>query len=119
MDTKTRDQEGLRKILERFSLQTKEDDSSRLVLTGADVEKPTLDPASPVSISVARSGEGVVVLATDSVFFSDAHLGGSFTVPSPKQRELYDLEYFLFEELLYQPVPSQDDSSDPQAVEDG
>ena len=118
MDTKTRDQEGLRKILERFSLQTKEDNNSRLVLTGADVEKPVLDPSSPVSISVARSGEGVVLLATDSVFFSDAQLGGSFTVPSPKQRELYDLEYFMFEELLYQPVTSQDDSSFPQAEED-
>jgi len=104
IESTRRSQAGLAGILEQFALQVEVQDDSKLVLVGADVENIALDTTAPVSVSMARRGEGVVVLVADSSFFSDAYFGGSFTQPSPTQRELYDLEYFLFEELLYRPA---------------
>jgi len=116
IESTNRSRAGLTGILEHFALQVEAQGSSRLVLAGAGVENVALDVSAPVSVSMARRGEGVVVLVSDSSFFSDAYLGGSFTQPSPTQRELYDLEYSLFEELLYRPADAGGDSLSPQAT---
>jgi len=117
IESTKRNRAGLEGILEHFSLQVETQDNSTLVLAGSGVENIALDTSAPVSLSMARRGEGVVVLFADSSFFSDGYLGGSFTQPSPTQRELYDLEYLLFEELLYRPPASQSDSQGSQAEE--
>ena len=105
---------GLKDILGQFALQVEATNDATLVLTGADVKHIAPETSAAVSLSMAQRGEGVVVLFTDSSFFSDAYLGGSFTVPSSAQRELYDLEYRLFEELLHRPADAGDDAPVPQ-----
>jgi len=114
IESAKRSRAGLAGILEHFALQVEARDDSTLVLAGAGVENIVLDTSAPVSLSMARRGEGVVVLFADSSFFSDGYLGGSFTQPSSAQRELYDLEYLLFEELLYRPADAGGDSPLPQ-----
>jgi len=43
---------------------------------------------------------GRLVVIVDSYTFSDVIMGGPFTDPTERQREIYDTQFFLFEEVL-------------------
>jgi hypothetical protein len=43
---------------------------------------------------------GTVVVVVDSYTFRDQNMGGVFTEPNDIQRDLYNTEFFIFEELL-------------------
>ena len=43
---------------------------------------------------------GRLVVVVDSYTFSDAVMGGTFAEPTERQREIYDTEFFLFQEVL-------------------
>lgn len=51
-------------------------------------------------LSVRRKGEGLVVVMTDCRLFSDEIFGSTSTIPSPEQRRLYDLEFWMLKELI-------------------
>jgi len=56
------------------------------------------------SIGVKGWGNGVIVVMVDSYLFSDEKMGPldrTFTVPNDTQRWVYNIEYFIFEELLF------------------
>ena len=45
---------------------------------------------------------GTVVVVVDSYTFRDQNMGGVFTEPNDHQLDLYNTEFFIFEELLDQ-----------------
>ena len=54
------------------------------------------------SIAVYERGKGKIVVVVDSYTFNDNVLGGTFKEPDEVLREIYNTEYYLFEELLVQ-----------------
>jgi hypothetical protein len=55
-------------------------------------------------IAVKEWGNGVIVVMVDSYLFSDEKMGPlqrTFTIPNDKQKWIYNLEYYIFEELLF------------------
>ncbi|GAG69118.1 unnamed protein product, partial [marine sediment metagenome] len=46
-------------------------------------------------------GTGMVVVAVDSNNFSDSFMGDPFTEPNQAQREVYDIEFYIFEEVFF------------------
>jgi hypothetical protein len=51
-------------------------------------------------LSVAKKGRGIVAVMADSRLFSDRMLGSTGIVPTPDQRKLYDLEFWLLAEVM-------------------
>jgi hypothetical protein len=51
--------------------------------------------------SIQQWGDGVLAVIVDSSMFSNRIMGGVFTIPNMMQRGVYDLEYYIFENLLY------------------
>jgi hypothetical protein len=51
-------------------------------------------------LSVRKKGEGLIVVMADSRLFSDRIMGTTGVFPSPEQRKIYDLEFWLLKELL-------------------
>jgi len=51
-------------------------------------------------ISINDIGNGKLVVIADSYIFSNSMMGGAFTTPSENQREIYDLEFYLLEEVF-------------------
>ena len=51
-------------------------------------------------IAINDIGKGRLVVIVDSHIFSNSMMGGSFTIPDEKQRDIYDLEFYLFEEII-------------------
>lgn len=51
-------------------------------------------------ITVVEEGKGKLVVVVDSYTFTDTILGGTFTEPDNVLRKIYDLEYYIFEELM-------------------
>lgn len=51
-------------------------------------------------IAINNIGKGKLVVIVDSQIFSNRIMGGAFTVPNTYQREIYDIEFYLFEEIL-------------------
>lgn len=64
----------------------------RTILTGEDGES---------IFSVQTYGDGIFTVFVDSSTFSDYKMGGVFTIPAEQQRKLYDVEYYIFESLLF------------------
>ena len=64
-------------------------------------QKIILDENNATKISCVNYGEGIVVVVVDSYTFSDNVMGGSFTVPDSNLRRIYNTEYYIFEELLF------------------
>jgi hypothetical protein len=60
---------------------------------------PVLLADNLVALSVYEQNGGKLVVV-DSFMFSDARMGGVFTVPDQATRELYNLEYYIFENIL-------------------
>ncbi len=81
-----------------FGLELERDDDGML-WTGEGVVHERPDPEVPLTLSVAQRGYGLAILVSNAHLFSNAHLGSTFTVPSPWQMRLYQLVYYLFEEL--------------------
>ena len=55
-------------------------------------------------LAVKEWGNGVIVVMVDSYLFSDEKMGPLqrfFTIPNDKQKWIYNLEYYIFEELLF------------------
>jgi hypothetical protein len=52
------------------------------------------------SIAVVEIGEGKIVVVVDSYTFSNDVMGGTFTEPDESLRQIYNTEYYIFEELL-------------------
>lgn len=51
--------------------------------------------------SVQHWGNGLLAAFVDSSVFSNWKMGGVFTIPNVERRGFYNLEYYLFESLLY------------------
>jgi len=51
-------------------------------------------------ISVKTIGKGKIVVMVDSYTFSNEIMQGPFTIPDDDLRKIYDIEYYIFEELL-------------------
>lgn len=57
--------------------------------------------ASMTAITNTSNGKvGKLVVVVDSYSFSDAMMGGTFTEPNNQQRQSYDTEFYLFNEIL-------------------
>ena len=52
------------------------------------------------SIAVNNISNGKLVLFVDSKLFSNAIMGGAFTIPSNYQREVYDIEFNIFKNIF-------------------
>lgn len=51
-------------------------------------------------LSISKQGKGVFAVLVDSYTFSNSIMGGSFTIPDQHLRNIYDIEYYIFEEVL-------------------
>lgn len=71
----------------------------KLKITGG--EDTYITSKNKTQIAVTNVGKGTVVVVTDSYTFSDEILGGTFTEPDKELRSIYDLEYYIFEEILF------------------
>jgi hypothetical protein len=57
--------------------------------------------ASMIEFLNTTSGkQGKLVVVVDSYTFSDAVMGGTFTEPTERQRQIYETEFFLFNSVL-------------------
>jgi hypothetical protein len=57
--------------------------------------------ASMMEFSNATTGKlGTLIVVVDSYTFSDAIMGGTFTEPTERQRQIYETEFFLFRSIL-------------------
>ncbi len=63
-------------------------------------EQTFLTERNETSIAVAELEKGKIVVVVDSYTFNDNVMGGTFTEPDSVLRSVYDLEYYIFEELL-------------------
>ena len=52
------------------------------------------------SISVIEEGKGKILVVVDSYTFSDYIMGGTIIEPNESLRQIYDIEYYIFEELF-------------------
>lgn len=52
------------------------------------------------SIAVIEMGKGKIVVLVDSYTFNDNVMGGAFKEPDESLMQIYNLEYYIFEELL-------------------
>lgn len=52
------------------------------------------------SMAIVEMGKGKIVVVVDSYTFSDSVMGGTFTEPDESLRQVYNTEYYIFEELL-------------------
>lgn len=52
------------------------------------------------SIGVAEIGNGKIVVVVDSYDFSNEVMGNTFEEPDTELREIYDTEFYIFEEIL-------------------
>jgi len=79
--------------------------SPYLSISGGD--KIIVDERNETQISVMNfyneliGINGTIVVVVDSYTFRDQNMGGVFTEPNDDQLDLYDTEFFIFEELLY------------------
>jgi hypothetical protein len=53
------------------------------------------------SIAIVEYGDGKIVVVVDSYTFTDVVMGGSFTEPDETLREIYNTEYYILEEILF------------------
>ena len=60
-----------------------------------------LDENNNTILSVSSVGDGTVAVFVDSYTFSDMVMGGVFTVPNSDQEKIYNMEYFIFENILF------------------
>ncbi|MCJ7697314.1 MAG: GldG family protein, partial [Thermoplasmata archaeon] len=57
--------------------------------------------ASMIEFSNETTGNlGKLVVVVDSYTFSDAVMGGTFTEPTERQRQIYETEFFLLDSVL-------------------
>jgi hypothetical protein len=57
--------------------------------------------ASMMEFSNASTGKlGKLIVVVDSYAFNDAVMGGTFTEPTERQRQIYETEFFLFSSIL-------------------
>jgi hypothetical protein len=69
---------------------------TRLLLSAQNTTK-----ASIVEFLNQTTGEcGKLVVLVDSYSFSDTVMGGTFTEPTDQQKQFYDIEFFLFSNVL-------------------
>jgi len=54
-------------------------------------------------LSLKRKGQGLIVVMADSMLFSDKMLGSTGVVPTPEQLKLYELEFWMLEDLVEVP----------------
>jgi hypothetical protein len=47
---------------------------------------------------------GRLVVLVDSYSFSDALMGGLFSEPTPTQKDIYDTEFFLFQDVIFKDI---------------
>jgi len=69
-----------------------------LTITGG--EDVFVTENNKTSIAVDEMGEGKIVVVVDSYTFSNNVMGGTFTEPDESLRQIYNTEYYIFEELL-------------------
>ncbi|MCX6666544.1 MAG: hypothetical protein NT038_10900 [Euryarchaeota archaeon] len=67
-----------------------------------DGGKPILsDSNGHVILSIKNYGTGALAVFVDSSTFSEWKMGGAFTIPDEEQNEIYNLEYYIIENLLF------------------
>jgi uncharacterized membrane protein len=70
-----------------------------LTITGGNIT--IIDENNNTILSVTNMGDGIVAVMVDSYTFSDAVMGGAFTIPNKAQEAVYNLEYYIFENILF------------------
>ena len=71
----------------------------RLIVNGA--EDIFIDEKDLSVLSTKNVGNGVLAIFVDSYLFSDAKMSGVFVTPDALKRKIYDLEYYLLDNLLF------------------
>lgn len=56
------------------------------------------------SIAVLEMGKGKIIVVIDSYTFSNNVMGGTFIEPDESLRQIYNTEYYIFEELLFKDI---------------
>jgi hypothetical protein len=51
-------------------------------------------------LAMQRIGKGLLVVMSSSALFADREMGYSSTIPNPNQQQIYELEFWIFSELL-------------------
>jgi hypothetical protein len=78
--------------------------SSYLALSGGKrilIADNNVTYASMIEFLNATTGkQGKLVVVVDSYTFSDTVMGGTFTEPTERQRQIYKTEFFLFDSIL-------------------
>jgi hypothetical protein len=74
---------------------------SNLTIVGNDETYFVEKYSNYTSIAVNNVSNGKLVVMVDSQTFSNTVMGGSFTIPNLYQREIYDAEFYIFEEILF------------------
>ncbi|MCD6469116.1 MAG: hypothetical protein J7L32_07435, partial [Thermoplasmata archaeon] len=71
-----------------------------LAIVGSGFTYSVLNDDNHTAVAVKDYGEGRVIVVVDSYSFSNAMMGGSFTVPDKTQRAIYETEYYILENLV-------------------
>jgi hypothetical protein len=71
--------------------------------SGDQAQPPKAEQRFPV-LSTASRGHGVMAVLANSTMFTGEAMGGTGTVPDENRRKLYNLEYWIFQDLLKVPV---------------
>ena len=53
------------------------------------------------NVSITNISKGVLVVVVDSSIFSNSVMGGAFTVPTTIQRQVYDIEFYILENIFF------------------
>jgi len=61
-----------------------------------------LDKENHTILSTLDVGKGMVAVFVDSHTFSNAVMGSVFTIPDSNQERIYNMEYFIFEDILFE-----------------
>jgi hypothetical protein len=88
-------------LLKYFSMSIVKENESTLKIIGSNSTVFDEKYADYMSIAVTAIEKGKFVVVVDSQNFSDARMGGSFTEPNIRQREIYDAEFYIFEEIIF------------------
>ncbi len=64
-------------------------------------EKNEVYAAMTEFINTTTGDAGRLVVVVDSYTFSDAQMGGTFTEPTARQRQIYNTEFFLLNKILF------------------
>ncbi|HEC91561.1 MAG TPA: hypothetical protein ENI51_00970 [Candidatus Atribacteria bacterium] len=75
--------------------------SSSNPYTNITTENISINQQSQLFIIVIENGNGKIIIAVDSTIFSDYTMGTVFSEPNTFQKKLYEIEYYLFNNVVF------------------